>query len=453
MSNLKKKILNKLHERTVTSDELEDATGDLVQTAKNALDIDDKQAKDYVSGFIGEDTSKTVQYHSDRTDETPFMINNIKWQYVNAIYPDGKRDIGVYRYGHDLVYDYKWFMDNVVNQPVRKDTESIGEVNQEVMDSMIKQYGSKEAAEKVYYATANKQDRDPENFHAEGEDDSVGRGIEHGMNPEVESDKYEEYRKLMQQLASEEGDNEINKKDMNEDETLLEYGNSTKFDLRDDNNVKELMDGVVRLLGRYMGTDATNSAAIGNDNRVIIWDLINSGKLKQEIGYRLSPTSMHYGSHGKEYWSNNKEAFKNFMKRQEQPIDFTTKGDADRGKQQEQVQELELDEPKRDPVKLKNDVQVLLNKLDMSAIAPYMVKINTAVEQAEIIGQFAEKIGVPRNKLSAIVSNLKVSAKQGEGQPQIENTNPSMTKNKLIETVTGKKPRKVIKTVKVKDIK
>lgn len=51
----------------------------------------------------------TVEYISDRNGEDPFTINDVKWQFVNAKYPDGKIDIGVYRYGHDLVYDYnKW---------------------------------------------------------------------------------------------------------------------------------------------------------------------------------------------------------------------------------------------------------------------------------------------------------------------------------------------------------
>lgn len=47
-----------------------------------------------------------VEYVSDRQGEDPFMLGGIKWQFVNAKYPDGKIDIGVYRFGHDVVYDY-----------------------------------------------------------------------------------------------------------------------------------------------------------------------------------------------------------------------------------------------------------------------------------------------------------------------------------------------------------
>jgi len=65
-----------------------------------------------------------VQYHSDRKDEEPFMLHGEKWQIVNAIYPDGKRDIGVYRYSEDLVYSYEWFRRNVVGD------KSMGELDE-----------------------------------------------------------------------------------------------------------------------------------------------------------------------------------------------------------------------------------------------------------------------------------------------------------------------------------
>jgi len=295
-------------------------TDTMSNVVKTELGTDDEETKDIVSGILksgisevkdNSDFNPVVQYHSDRTDETPFMINGTKWQYVNAIYPNGKKDIAVYRYGHDLAYDYKWFMNNIVGK--LKNASEVTEVNQEVMDKFIKQYGV-EKGKQIYYATANKQDRDPEDFHMESEYDSLGRGIESGMNPEVEADKYEEYRALMTQLAAEEGEQE--------------------------QSVKE--------------------------------DEANQGN---------------------------------------------------------------------DPVKLKADVERLMSKLDMSPIAPYLAKIDNPVEQAEVIAKFAEKIGVPKAKLSTVVSQLKNVA---------ENVNPKMSKNKLVEAVTG---RNVIKRIKVKDIK
>lgn len=252
MSNYKNKIKSKLKEatiseKTVTPDQLKKNTDDLVKTAKDALDIDDTQAKDYVSGFIGE--------------------------------------------------------------------TNVDEVNSDVMQNFIKQYGEKKGKQ-IYYATANKQYRNPETFHTEGEHNSVGRGIKHGMNPEVEADKYEAYRELVQKLAAEEG----------------------------------------------------------NDN--------------------TTPTT----------------------------------GDPVK------LKETEPSGTTNDPVKLKADVAKLLSKLDMSSIAPYLQKIDNPTEQAEVIAQFAEKIGVPKAKLSSVIAQIKTVAES----------------NNVSETTSS---RKIIKTIKVKDIK
>ena len=67
-----------------------------------------------------------VQYDSERKDEDPFMMHGEKWQYVNAIYPDGKKDIGVYRYGEDLVYSYDWFRKNIVGDKTMIDFAPLG---------------------------------------------------------------------------------------------------------------------------------------------------------------------------------------------------------------------------------------------------------------------------------------------------------------------------------------
>ncbi len=430
----KKKIINKLREGTVSPDQLKKNTDDLVKTAKDALDIDDTQAKDYVSGFIGEAEDETgfnpvVQYHSDRTDETPFMINGTKWQYVNAIYPDGRKDIAVYRYGHDLAYDYKWFMDNVVGK--LKNAADVTEVNQEVMDSMVKQYGP-EKGKQIYYATANKQDRDPENFHTEGEHDSVGRGIEAGMNPEVEADKYEEYRALMQQLAAEEGGEEQPVKE----EGRLTEGTSD-YNLTNGDNISNMMRDVTSVIAKYLGTHSTNNGAVANDNRVILYDMIKSGDFVKHIQQMLPPSSMHYGSSGREYLTNNEKEMVRFL----QSIGVNTEGITFRNMPVSEQVMKEEDGQGNDPVKLKADVEKLMAKLDISSITPYLAKIDNPVEQAEVIGQFAEKIGVPKAKLSSVIAQLKTVA---------ESTKPKMTKNQLVEAVTG---RKIVKTIKVKDIK
>jgi len=78
---------------------------------------------------LGEGSNSTtyVEYHSDMRDEDPFMMHGEKWQFVNAIYPDGKKDIGVYRYAGDIVYSYEWFRRNVVGD------KSMGELDEATM--------------------------------------------------------------------------------------------------------------------------------------------------------------------------------------------------------------------------------------------------------------------------------------------------------------------------------
>ena len=50
-----------------------------------------------------------VQYHSQRQGEEPFMLGDRKFEYVNAVYPDGTVDIAVYAFAGDLCYGYRAF--------------------------------------------------------------------------------------------------------------------------------------------------------------------------------------------------------------------------------------------------------------------------------------------------------------------------------------------------------
>lgn len=52
-----------------------------------------------------------VEYLSDRAGEEPFLLGGKKYQFVTALYPDGKKDVGVYVFGNDYVLDYKYWMD------------------------------------------------------------------------------------------------------------------------------------------------------------------------------------------------------------------------------------------------------------------------------------------------------------------------------------------------------
>ena len=52
-----------------------------------------------------------VEYISDRAGEDPFVLGDKKYQFVTALYPSGKKDIGVYVFGNDMVLDYEYWMD------------------------------------------------------------------------------------------------------------------------------------------------------------------------------------------------------------------------------------------------------------------------------------------------------------------------------------------------------
>jgi ppGpp synthetase/RelA/SpoT-type nucleotidyltranferase len=54
---------------------------------------------------------KIVEYVRDRAGEEPFLLGEKKYQFVTALYPDGKEDIGVYVFGNDMVLDYEYWMD------------------------------------------------------------------------------------------------------------------------------------------------------------------------------------------------------------------------------------------------------------------------------------------------------------------------------------------------------
>lgn len=83
--------------------------------------------------------------------------------------------------------------------------------------------------------------------------------------------------------------------------------------------------------------------------------------------------------------------------------------------------------------KLKADVQKFITRLNLGQFKDTLAKINTPVEQAEVIAAFAEVVGVPRAKLSVIMQTLK---------QQAESVNPRMKKSDLVEHVLRTKNKK-----------
>lgn len=124
-------LTNKIQQ---SSNAIKSAYQTTVQSMKNLTGVGDKEAEDLATAVISSavktegvsNSNHVVQYDSERSGEEPFMMNGVKWQFVNVINNNGKKDIGVYRFDHDLAYDYQWFMDEVVPKP--KNDEMVTEV-------------------------------------------------------------------------------------------------------------------------------------------------------------------------------------------------------------------------------------------------------------------------------------------------------------------------------------
>ena len=85
-----------------------------------------------------------VEYVSDRSGEPVFEIHGERFQFVNAKYPDGKKDVGVYRFSEDMVYDLNYWRDKFLRnkmanggvvRPRRPMDES--DVQNVIEDSMV----------------------------------------------------------------------------------------------------------------------------------------------------------------------------------------------------------------------------------------------------------------------------------------------------------------------------
>ena len=103
--------------------------------------------------------------------------------------------------------------------------------------------------------------------------------------------------------------------------------------------------------------------------------------------------------------------------------------------------------------KLQSDVKKLATMIK-NKFSVYLSKLDKPIEQAQFLTAMAKEIGVPLNKLSSIITTFKDLAQDAD----VDKTNVAgikaeskvITKKELEESVRAKK---VIKTIKIKDIK
>lgn len=253
-----------------------------IASVKPQLDKDDKlfvtgdESGGITENNSSEESPMIVKYDSERSGEEPFTLHGIKWQYVNGEYPDGKIDIAVYRFDHDLAYGYEWFKNYVLGDDNGKEQEMDEDYN--------------------IYAICT---------------DSIAKTAGTSERSEWSDEANERYEKCIKDL-------------------------------------------------------------------------------KGKKGYKLG-----------------------------------------------EAEEMSSDDPYgikgRDMNALKRDVKLLFDRLDFTPIKVTLEKINTPVEQFEVISQFAEKIGIPRGKLSELITNLKNVAYQQENIS--ETKKPKMTKGALLDKI------------------
>lgn len=88
---------------------------------------------------------------------------------------------------------------------------------------------------------------------------------------------------------------------------------SNPYDLSNPNVKEEFFNDLLSVWTKYCGQNPNNSA-IANDNRVILYNMLNDGTIQTKINQVWSPSSLNLGSHGREYPTANPEMMTKHLK-------------------------------------------------------------------------------------------------------------------------------------------
>lgn len=371
MENSKHKIINslkKLKEGVVKPEDLKRNIEDLVSTTKDTLKVDDDEAKEFVSGIVGEDGETTMNEKYKSKAQQRFM---------------------------GMVYHCK----------------KTGDCPSASVKKVAKNMGTKDVED-----LASTKHRGLPNKVEEDDYESISRSVEYGINPELDLEHGVSYYVSLISLDTDEIIKVLRQFDNRREASMFakDYIKNNKIIDREDVDVMTQPSKIIDPEEYKEWFNSFEEKGFNENN-----DLPDFEKSGRAIQHGVSEP---------EVGSDNYEEYRQLL---QQMID---------GESGEQMKV----EEENDPEELKTDVKKVLSKLDIASIAPYLKKIDNPVEQAEMIAQFAEIIGVPKSRLASVVTQLKTVA---------ENVEPKITKSRLIEMVSGKKNRKIIKTIKVKDIK
>ena len=82
---------------------------------KDTIDVD--KLEDESMDNISEEVSDMyIEFEGDMKGEPEFNIEGKRFKYVWGRYPDNKKDIAVYSYDEDVVYNFEWFKKNMLNE-------------------------------------------------------------------------------------------------------------------------------------------------------------------------------------------------------------------------------------------------------------------------------------------------------------------------------------------------
>jgi hypothetical protein len=107
---------------------------------------------------------------------------------------------------------------------------------------------------------------------------------------------------------------ENRKKEISKELRQLNEGEDTgnTYDLNNSDNLEEFYRKIIDIWTFYCG-QRPNDAAVANDNRVILYNLLESGKLAEKINQYWSPNTLNLAKGGNDYYTNNPEDMKSHL--------------------------------------------------------------------------------------------------------------------------------------------
>lgn len=123
----------------------------------------------------------------------------------------------------------------------------------------------------------------------------------------------------LKKTIKEEAENFIKLKNLQERKLKIEseikilQESSNPYDLSNPKVKEEFFNDLLSVWTKYCGQNPNNSA-IANDNRVILYNMLNDGTIQTKINQVWSPSNLNLGSHGREYPTANPEMMTKHLK-------------------------------------------------------------------------------------------------------------------------------------------